>query len=350
MLHDLDAKAQPRIIFREVNVINLESLINTIVSSTAGIVAIVSGLLISKLLQLSSEKNGIQRRVHEIRGEIKAKSAEADNISDYLLERDALYFIRENLEVLLESDRIDLEDVDSLDNFIDEDTSPYRSASELKPYIEKFYLIYDDLYDQVLLDDNTHWDDFDTFWRDRNFRFSAFRDYYELIYSYFEKKSEESNRYSLRTLDPYSPLNRTIFNDRYKSQENELERLLAEISLLESQVIVQERSLSGFGRPQGVASGLSVILYACLVSIIWPITLLPYDPQRHDNESIRILLICLFISAIAMLILYMFWSALSLIGVIQTRSTKTLFHKLKTLLVLNTKGKDNRAQQNDNHI
>src|SRR5699024_3830435 len=52
---------------------NLEVLISTIVTSTAALIAIIGGFLVSRVITLSSEQNGINRKLRELNNEINAK-------------------------------------------------------------------------------------------------------------------------------------------------------------------------------------------------------------------------------------------------------------------------------------
>ncbi|WP_340462898.1 hypothetical protein [Paenibacillus glucanolyticus] len=76
--------------------IDLNGLISTVAASTAAIVAIVSGLLFSRLLSLSSEKNGILRRLNELKADIDLRREQFLEISDWLLWDDAKDFINEH--------------------------------------------------------------------------------------------------------------------------------------------------------------------------------------------------------------------------------------------------------------
>lgn len=52
---------------------DLNGLISTIISSTAALVAIIGGFLVSRVISLSSEKNSIVRRLREINNDLKSK-------------------------------------------------------------------------------------------------------------------------------------------------------------------------------------------------------------------------------------------------------------------------------------
>ena len=53
---------------------DLNGLISTIISSTAALVAIIGGFLVSRVITLSGEKNGILKKIKEIDKELDIKN------------------------------------------------------------------------------------------------------------------------------------------------------------------------------------------------------------------------------------------------------------------------------------
>ena len=54
---------------------DLNGLISTIISSTAALVAIIGGFLVSRVITLSGEKSGILKKIKEIDKELDIKNS-----------------------------------------------------------------------------------------------------------------------------------------------------------------------------------------------------------------------------------------------------------------------------------
>lgn len=119
--------------------IDLNILIGTIVTATAALVAILGGFLVSRVLTLSSEQNGIRRRIREIGKDILVKKDMLSRIENDILEEDVDDFIYENYEEILFKDK-DFEEILSNEDFRG------RKENEFKPYIDELKAVYDDFF------------------------------------------------------------------------------------------------------------------------------------------------------------------------------------------------------------
>lgn len=86
---------------------DLTSVLTTIAACSASIVAILGGLIASKLLALNAEREESETRLSEIDEEISFYKEERDKIQATLDEDDALDFIRNNIENLIQRKDID---------------------------------------------------------------------------------------------------------------------------------------------------------------------------------------------------------------------------------------------------
>ncbi len=283
--------------------INLDVLITTVSASTAAIVAIVGGLIISRLLSLSSEKNGVIHRLKESIKQSEVLKEKSIEISAFLLRDDAQDFIGQHGKAIF------LEGI-PFEELVNIHKSPYRSADELRPFIKEFIEVGEDFYKIVTREEYVHPDEFERFCKEQNLTYPDKLFYYETIFDIFDDL-ESQGPLGTRKI---SSLMKTISVPdyglmTYREQRSERDRLNGEISLLTKQIEVQMSTLSTYGKPDGLWLGLLVIMYACIVSIVWPCTLLPYDITRFDDILTKWTVLGFFFSALLFLFIYIGWSA-----------------------------------------
>lgn len=85
----------------------MDTLISTIISATSALVAIIGGLLVSRVITLASEKSSIVRRLREIDSEMTNKQDMLNKIELRLLEDDVDNFIKEYAEDILVEGKTD---------------------------------------------------------------------------------------------------------------------------------------------------------------------------------------------------------------------------------------------------
>lgn len=156
----------------------MTNLISTIISSTAALVAIIGGFLVSRVITLSSEKNAIVRRIHEIDIELINKKEMLNRVELILLEEDVNDFIKEYAEDILVEGR-------TIEDILEEDDTINRNEVELKPYVEDLYKIYDD---SITMIENTDYSyslpsNFDNFIKDNDIKIDKRKDWYEIVYT-----------------------------------------------------------------------------------------------------------------------------------------------------------------------
>lgn len=124
---------------------DLTSLLTTIVSSSATLVAIVGGFIASKLIALNTERDELLERISEIEKEIDYKSKEVASARRELNEEDALDFIHDHVDdALLRK---------SLDLVYEAEDRPILSKEELAPYWDRAVAVIENLL-KVIEDEN----------------------------------------------------------------------------------------------------------------------------------------------------------------------------------------------------
>lgn len=249
---------------------NLDILISTIVTSTAALIAIIGGFLVSRVITLSSEQNGIKRKLRELSNEINAKKDSLIQVTEYIISEDAFDFISDNVEEL-SVDELPLSEIHKNDRYT------ALTLEQLEPYIEKYHLIFNEIL-MHMKEFELIPSDFDDFKKQLTTELSQKEklDWYELAYDFIyeslpKKKSNNPFHIDISSLTTVQNKVRPI-NHYYHNQIKIKEQLEKELVVLELQKIEQNKILMEYGKPSGVWSGLIVLIYSGIVGIAYPVT------------------------------------------------------------------------------
>lgn len=251
---------------------DLTNVLSTIAGCSASIVAILGGLIASRLIALNTERNEAEDRIAEIEGEIAFYLDERHALQIYLDEDDALDFIRDNVEKLL--------DGDALDAVYKEEDRPRLQKDVLYPYWRRAEKVRD-----LLLED-------------MNSR--GFGVEYEKnddgISVDLAKRLTEDFEYSvckkiLKHLgEKKSPLYATLNYEHnvtggiwYSKTQDQLNADDNKIDFLELQRKQHKARLAALKRPRGMKSGLILFAMFFLANIIFPLSVLPF--RTNDYQS-----------------------------------------------------------------
>ncbi len=294
---------------------DLNQLITTIVTATAALTAIIGGFLISRVITLSSEQSGIRRRLREINIDITAKEQLYIEAEKNLLEEDREDFVYEYYEDLTISKtplKVVLEG--------QEEVFRGRSAEELEPAVDELTRI-DSALKKLLEDRGIRYsndlpDEFDNFATLTPEDLEGRKSWYELLYRAYKHKlpkRPKSGALGLSLLHDMDFINSpSLYNIKtqseaqaYQQKKRDRDTYNNEISYLKQQKLEQQKILDDFGKPHGMWSGLAVLIYASIVGIGYPITLLPYPKETYNDEATRLLILLLFLSQLLVLFLYL---------------------------------------------
>ncbi|MCY8973997.1 hypothetical protein [Bacillus atrophaeus] len=283
---------------------DLNGLISTITTSTAALVAIIGGFLVSRVISLSSEQTGIKRRIREIDNDLLAKKELLQNVEDYLLEDDAIDFLEDNIIKILQQE--------TLSEIINQDTNNNRSEEELKPYFNEMQNIIKELY-TLINKFEKFGDDFDDFYKENNHNLKDIekRDLYEIAYEGMmdlirDSQPQSSDPFAIGlNLSSLSSFRPRSVNLEYRDKSKERDRLDDDTRVLELQIEEQRKILNDYGKPHGVWGGFAVLVYACIVGIIYPSMLLPYPTETYNDNLTKYWLLFLFFSQLVALFVYL---------------------------------------------
>lgn len=156
---------------------DLNGLISTIINSTAALVAIIGGFLISRVITLASEKNGILKKIKEIDKELDIKNTLYESAKHVVQDEDIDDFVREYAEDILFNDKF-LESILEEDNTINLERDVIEITLARVAEIFKFILMRIESTD----DSYSLPSEFNEFTRDNEIKISEDRSWHELIY------------------------------------------------------------------------------------------------------------------------------------------------------------------------
>ena len=120
---------------------SISSLLLTIAGASASFVAILGGFIASKLIAINSERDAVKSKLKEVKYQKLLKTEERDMLRRSLDEEDAICFIHNHMEELVEE--ISLEDV------YEENELQLIDYETLLPYWKKAQIL-KDLFDEAL--------------------------------------------------------------------------------------------------------------------------------------------------------------------------------------------------------
>lgn len=285
-------------------------LFSTAAQSAAAFVAIVAGFLVSRLLALSAERNGLESRLRDVRAQLKGKQRDLQEVQDRLLRWDVSdFFDNDTLDLVIEK-----QGNISLTEVMTEAISCSRSDEELQPFYDKI----------VAATRNA----LSLFREDRNDGFESqqqFYDYLErkgLVLSNLERRvylrvrrflreqEEKNTRFASAIVPTLSALAmkpeylRADELNSYRQLERDIELIERDKKSLEAIESDLTDQLTYAGKPEGVNWGLAVLAYFSVVGIILPLALTPMAPD-HFSGLFRWGVFILFLSGFLFFFLYL---------------------------------------------
>ncbi|MGE7687331.1 hypothetical protein [Peribacillus simplex] len=275
----------------------MNDLVTTIIAATAGLVAIIGGFLVSRVIAIASEQNGISRRIREIKNDLLAKRETKRNAEKFLFEEDLDYFVTyKNIKrILLGRTLEEVMEEDEYDYLTEEQLEPYyKQVKEMASELMELHGSTDDYYEEFSV--------FKKFFTD--YKYPNRMNWYERIFKVIDDMAQPEAQGIFGHINLGTAISIPTNTD-YKDTKKERDRLTDDIRVLELQLEEQFRILDYYGKPKWVWSGLLVLVYACLVGIVYPSTLLPYTEKVHDDVLTKWFLLGLFYSQLLLLVVYL---------------------------------------------
>jgi len=296
-------------------------LLSTLAQSTAAIVAIIGGFLVSRLVQLSSEKEGLRRRLADAEGELQHVERLYEDAHAYRLENSQAAFFDDVLEDLVKAD----EDLD-LEELINNNIPRGSSRQEMSDYL-------DSLVDRI----NTAKAEFKKYMHQGDTVSIDLDDLRERGLTYPDSESEiyEQIGYMLQSVMPkrrvnmglgglslpqFEPLvlppitSPAVFSvDMRRLDESirEEQQLASRKTILETEVARLVAAIGQIGRPLGVTSAVWILGIYSVLGIVAPVVAMAFFPTAID-AWLTWTLVGMFTAGLALVIIYIYWYAKSL--------------------------------------
>jgi hypothetical protein len=272
-----------------------------VAQSTAVLVAIVGGFLVSRLVSLSSERGELLHRRAELAARLELSHAAFADVYAERLAVSRETFRDRQLEVFVDQrGNVDVEAV--LSDF----TPIGSSADEMRPYAVELTDQVRDAFrriTQAFDDDEIPSSDLDEL---RN-RISGIPNDQANVYSKVGKFLADERRHDLGLLvNPLVHLSgimgsSTIFWERQDTRISREAELRAQVSALVAEIQLIDEQADRFSRPQGVMAGIGVLAFFALMGVIYPMVVMATKPVPSDLSTRRLLVSAFIIGFITLL-------------------------------------------------
>jgi len=291
-------------------------LLSTSAQSAAAIVAIIGGFLVSRLVTMSAERNGLLRRREEIDALAAIKRGERGQLLSEDEADEAVGLISDALDDLIEAEGdMSLETLlqdhgdpwdkptDSLRFHLDRANETIKQASaQLEPTMKA--------------EAQRPQRSFRSFARAHGVKYEEWQEYvYEAVYRRIrdEIPRPPSSGFSGIGLDPEDivmpSFERMPTIVRGPSVPEKIEILASELRALDAERSNIESQLGRMARPSGIGRGIAILAYFAGIGIAFPVSLLPVT---NLNTLVRLAVVLGFISGLALVIGYLIWLTRSL--------------------------------------
>ena len=253
---------------------DLTSLLTTISSASASFIAILGGLVASKLLTISSERDAVLAKISELDKEISAKESQKDTLQKENNDSDALDFIELNITGLLHQI--------SLERVYENSTDKTLSIDTLLPYWEKGTSINTQIQHSLIpgISGSEVYKSLKTEAKREYLQDSFEKSVSLIIINYLE------DDYNRNHLSPFSDtvsvsqnMFRSSFIDRqhYEYNSRTISELTVTLDSLYFQKAQYEKDKESLKAPAGVSDGLNIFGRFSLACIVLPLILLPFE-------------------------------------------------------------------------
>lgn len=251
---------------------DLTSFLQTVAAASASIVAIIGGLIASRLITINTERNEIQARLSEVETEIAVIKTEVERDQNDIDEDDALDFLHDNIKELVEQKPLD--EVYKVEN------RPRIEKNTLQKYWDRANATLKLMYD----DDKEHEEDTDIAMNEDDLPISLVEQIkndfeYEIakrIAKYFDQQTRQS-RYGSTLSAIISPPEISMTGIWYSKAKERIVENQNKIDLLTTQKSQLQIRGAALKRPKGMKMGLFIFSLFSIANIIYPLSISPFN-------------------------------------------------------------------------
>lgn len=289
--------------------VDLGLVLATVATAAAALVAIVGGLLVSRVVSLATERSGLIHRRDDLSGQLETERARLVDLKDRLLASDARYVLRPKYKQLAKPEpRIDLEawiaeeevdrTVDEIQAFLDEELARFTDARErLAPMFEEHGAPdfgFDDLVEAGIAKlPPGHRDIHDAVFE-------------QLVDEHTPPAAEPTWAISVQTAYQMPEIFFSVGDHQEHAHlERQSDQTEHRISALEVQVEQASLALARVTQPVGLRAGVAVLAYFGSVGTLVPFAMMMAEPQLLPAAGWAA--IGLFASGLVALLGYVIW-------------------------------------------
>jgi len=276
-------------------------LLSTTAQSAAALVAIIGGLLVSRLVALAVERDGLQRRLTELEGELKIATSDVTEAERPVTWQAQSWFIEQTIEAYIAAR--------GLPGERDRDFRSLGSTEEQRLlWQEQLAFQVVECLDEIegLLRPDDRDLDIDIL-RDRGFEMGHYdaRVVKPVVKSVRGRvRAAHRSRFDIPSITPFNPGSR-ISNERAEQVEAiaELGRRRATRRRLEAQVGQVNDHLRQLGKPKGVGWGILALAIFAILGVAFPLTLMALRPIP-TGDGWRIAVVSAFLVGLVLVIAF----------------------------------------------
>jgi hypothetical protein len=295
--------------------IDLGLLLATVATAAAALVAIVGGLLVSRVVSLASERSGLIHRRDDLRGQLATERERRDELDRRWVERDADDILSGHYEELAA-----VPPQVALEEWIAEDGAN-RTSEEVLPFVEEVVRELAEAreaLEPIFTPDGTK-DTLSALERSGMVTIPpGKRAYYEGAYDRLEREypyKPPPDPFGVGALAPiqssidYSRLTAAPIvagsHARYHQLVRDADEAHHRVASVEVQLEQAELALARVSRPVGVGAGVGVLAYFGTVGTLVPFGMMMFEPRLKAGAGWTA--IGLFASGLAALLGYVIW-------------------------------------------
>jgi hypothetical protein len=300
------------------------SLLATLAQSSAAIVAIVGGFLVSRLVQLSSEREGLRRQLVRARDELSHVTASYNEAHEYRLANSVHTFRDWVTDKVVDADPAKLDRAALLEDNIPRGSSAEEMAPYLDALIDEVAEAREDVQKYIRPSDDNHLDLDDLGKRGLTVPDAQASLYEKIVGSIAEQLPASHGMFGIPPIrnlfTPHDSVNRATELRRLDESIREEQDLLSRKTMLEGEAARVTGEIERIGQPIGVTSAIAILTIYSVLGIVAPVVVMGFDPPTLDSW-LEWLLVGVFVLGLAAVLGYIFWYAKTLNDPIGPEST-----------------------------
>jgi hypothetical protein len=284
------------------------TLLATLAQSSAAIVAIVGGFLVSRLVALSSEREGIRRQLRAALDREALTRNDYEPIHQARLENSKDQFFDAVIDEIIEAEGKHV----NLDELTEENIRRGSSFEELRPYAEELNTLVatacKEVEAKIKPGDDRRLSLEDLQARGLQVGKQSIDLYEQVVYHYAEQLPNNSIGLISPLITPFAtPSWRHEIDARRLDESISAEaQLKGELLATEKEIQRLKDELQRIGKPVGVVSAVWVLGLLSLLGIVFPVVVMATEPETL-SPLLRWLLVSSFIIGLIGLLAYTVW-------------------------------------------